>query len=459
MSAEGDYSLTEDVAATVSGRKQAKSKKPDVVAIANELTKNYKLKAIRDSDHPIYRYNDTLENEGIYSRAETWLAEQIKKYHPDVTTRDLKEIFFTIWTKEGVGVGREEFDSDSWAIHFNNGWFDLKTWTFEPHGPNSHERLSLRKSKVRYDPTATCPVIDMALENTLSKESKEMYLKMAGYCFLPNYAFKKAFVMIGGKDSGKTTFKELIGELVGWENVSAVAWSDIEKPYMAAELYGKMVNLASEITKAQLLDIRVFKMLTGDDTITSRKIRQEPITFKNRAKMIIAVNDMPEFGEEVDEAAVGRIIVIDFDRQFREEEIDKELLAKMSAPEELSGLLNHALRSLKQIFTDNGFNEPDLEDKVAEYKERTSKLAEFIKERCDIVLGQTDEGKIYTNDLMDAYTKYCREKNIRPLPDKVFGKELAAINIKKERESSGTKRRYRYVGIKLKDPDASASGD
>lgn len=434
-------------------KKQLKNKKADVVAIANELTKRYKLRAIRDGDHPIYRYNESGEQEGIYTRAETWLAEQIKKYYPEVTTRDLKEIFFTIWTKEGVGVDRDEFDRDPWAIHFNNGWFDLKTWTYEPHGPNSHERPSLRKSKVSYDPASNCPITDAALNRTLSPENKEMYLKMAGYCFLPTYAYKKAFVLIGGKDSGKTTFKELIGELVGWDNVSAVAWSDIEKPYMSAELYGKMVNLASEITKAQLLDIRVFKMLTGDDTITSRKIRQEPITFKNRAKMIIAVNDMPEFGEDVDEAAVGRIIVIDFDRQFREEEIDKDLLAKMSAPEELSGLLNHALRGLKQIFADNGFNEPDLEDKVAEYKERTSKLADFIKDECVIVYNPSAKDRTYTKDLLISYTQYCRKKNIRPLSDKVFGKELkASYNIEKAREPDG-KRQYYYPGIRLKTPE------
>jgi putative DNA primase/helicase len=434
-------------------KQQAKGKKkPDLVDIANELIDTYKLKAINDTDHPIYIYKEKGDKKGIYTRAENYLAAQIKKPHPEVTLHDLKEIFFTIWSKEGVSVERAEFDSDPWAIHFANGWFDLRTWTFEPHGENSHDRLSLRKSKVRYNPEATCPVIVKALSETLSPENKEMYLKMVGYCFLPTYAYKKAFVLIGGKDSGKSTFKELIGELLGWDNVAAVAWSDVEKPYMAAELYGKLANLASEITKANLLDIRVFKQLTGDDTITSRKIRQEPITFKSRAKMIIAVNDMPEFGE-IDEAAIGRIIIIDFDRQFREGEINPNLLAEMSTPEELSGLLNLALDSLKQILKDNGFNEPDLDDKVAQYKERTSVLAKFIAEKCVIPYNPTEADRIHTKDILTAYALYCREHNERPLSDKMFGKELkAAHGIDKKRESDG-KRLYFYPGIRLKRPD------
>jgi putative DNA primase/helicase len=422
--------------------------KIDPSTIANEIVKHYKLRATRTDDHPIYRYNEDGKDAGIWTRAETWLAEIVKKHYPAITSRQFKEILFSIWTKEGVGVEPEEWDSNRWACHFNNGWFDLKTWTFEPHGPNSHERLSLVKSTVNYNPDIECKVINEALDKTLSKENRELYLKMIGYCFLPSYAFKKAFVLIGPKDSGKTTFKELIGHLVGWHNVSAVAWSDIDKPYMAAELEGKMVNLASEITKAQLLDSATFKKLTGDDTITSRKIRQAPTTFKNKAKMIIVVNDMPEFGE-IDEAAIGRIIIIDFDRQFREDEIDKDLLSKMTTPEELSGLLNLALKGLKQVIEDNGFNEPDLEDKVAEYQERTSKLKDFIKDSCEIAPLKT----VSSQELFKAYSQYCIRVNTRPLGDRDFGKELLNTygnSVSKSRPVIDGKRVYVYHGIGLK---------
>lgn len=418
--------------------------------IAKELVKHYKLKAIRENDHPIYRYIDEGENEGIWVRAEIWLAEIVKRHYRYTSRREFEEILFSIWTMESVGVERGQFDSDPWMLHFNNGWYNLKTRKFEPHNANSHNMLSMSKSKVDYNPDAKCPATDTVLDMTLSKANKDLYLKVTGYCFLPTYAFKKAFVFLGPPDSLKTTLKEHIGNLVGWNNVSAVAWNDFDKPYMSADLYGKMVNLSSEFSRNNLLDTRVFKQLTGDDSITARKIRESPITFKNRAKLITAVNDMPEF-KGVDEAIVKRIIVIDFDRQFREGEVPNELLEKMKSPDELSGLLNLALNALHQVMDDNGFNELDLEEKIAEYNERTSQLHDFVQDRCDI----EPLANVPSKQLIGAYNGYCREKGIRPLSDGRFGEELLAVyenkGVIKDRQRIKGKPTYFYRGIKLKE--------
>jgi putative DNA primase/helicase len=54
-----------------------------------------------------------------------------------------------------------DWDSDGWLFNCQNGVIDLKTQTFRER---KREDLCMRQSPVVYDPTATCPVLEAAMD-------------------------------------------------------------------------------------------------------------------------------------------------------------------------------------------------------------------------------------------------------------------------------------------------------
>ncbi|GAB6390933.1 MAG: toprim domain-containing protein [Treponematales bacterium] len=149
-------------------------------------------------------------------------------------------------------------------------------------------------------------------------ETLMFYLSM-----VPSRAIHKygAF-FIGEKNSGKTTTLELLRDIFGGECVQAMnsgilihsgkvfAAPDGPSPSIAA-LEGKMLSYSSETTDNGWLVDDLWKKITGGDTISGRRMRQDEVEFVSTAQIIISTNVLPRFNPN-DTAIVERMIVIPF---------------------------------------------------------------------------------------------------------------------------------------------------
>jgi phage/plasmid-associated DNA primase len=117
-------------------------------------------------------------------------------------------------------------------------------------------------------------------------------------------------------------------------------------------------------------------------------------------------------------------------------------------PEELSGLINLALISLRRLKKDNGFKEISVEKVTNGYEHSANMVKAFVDDKC--VIDLTSDYSIPTVYLYNDYENYCQEKRVRPLEMNVFGSKLKEYGIEKDRIRSRGDREYHYFGIQLK---------
>jgi putative DNA primase/helicase len=99
-------------------------------------------------------------------------------------------------------------------------------------------------------------------------------------------------------------------------------------------------------------------MLVSGDPITGEHKFGQPFTFTNYAKLIFSANEIPE-SDDKSVALYRRWLIVHFDKIFQKGAEDTKLIKKLSAPEKLSGLLNLALISFKQLIDEGGFHDKD----------------------------------------------------------------------------------------------------
>jgi P4 family phage/plasmid primase-like protien len=323
----------------------------------------------------------------------------------------------------------------------------MDTLELTEHSP---DQLHLIQLPLKYDSKARCPNITKFLRQVLNREDVITALEIIGYCLYKSAEYEKATMLVGSGSNGKSVFLKLIEALVGSENTSHIALQDLDKDrFASAGLYCKMVNTFADLKKVKLMSTGHFKMLVSGDRIRGQNKFKDPFDFNNYAKLIFSANEIPE-SEDQTYAYYRRWLILEFEKVFDEADKDTKLINKLSAPEELSGLLNLALIALKKLRHDNGFKDIPVEEIRKKYEERSNTVKAFIDSKC--IINISDQlCDILVTDLYAEYCKFCNEeRKERPLDMSVLGKRLKELGIlKKQLQRSGDKSYY-YIGIKLR---------
>ena len=81
-------------------------------------------------------------------------------------------------------------------------------------------------------------------------------------------------------------------------------------PSAASAWYGP-----TESREGQRINAGLVKQLTGGDSITTRTLREKPVTFKPTHKVMLLTNHKPHINAE-DQAMWDRILLIPFEQRF-----------------------------------------------------------------------------------------------------------------------------------------------
>jgi putative DNA primase/helicase len=412
----------------------------DVTELTDQIMKEYTFKTMKDTKE-IYYYDD---NKGLYVNGGEWLIqEHAEILNSKVRTVQVNEVINHI--RRRTGVDRSQFDSNPDILNLQNGFLNIKTGQFTEH---SSSNLSLTQLPEVYNPEAKCPNILKFLGEVLQPRDVFTALQIIGYCIYKSAKYEKAIMLYGRSgDNGKGTFIRLIESFVGLDNTSHVSLQDLGDKFASADLYGKMVNTCGDISADKLSRSGLFKMLVSGDSIRAQRKYGQPFNFRNYAKLIFSANQIPDT-EDRTFAFYKRWILLNFEKVFRENK-DTNLIDKLTTPEELSGLLNLALRALNQLQKDEGFMDISIEETMKQYNKNTDTTTTFLEERCILDPGNPEYNTLTTN-VYNEYLIHCKEKNERPLEANAFGARLVKWGIKKERIRLNGIREYCYIGIKLK---------
>ncbi|MFA5864238.1 MAG: phage/plasmid primase, P4 family [Phycisphaerae bacterium] len=302
----------------------------------------------------------------------------------------------------------DQFQPKPNTINLKNGMLNLLTGTLEPHDPEFKSRVQL---PFAYDPIQQCPRWMQFLDEVFDDEPAraKMLQQWMGYCLTEETFVQQFMVFIGTGANGKSVTLSVMAGLVGQANVCAISMSKMAKDFILITLRDKLVNLCAESNTSRGMDSETLKTLTGGDLLTVDIKFKDPVTFRPKTKHTFAVNEMPRFRDST-EALRRRALFIEFNRQFKKEARNPNLVSELMA--ELSGILVWALKGLEEVMRSKEiFEAPSSQKRKELFAELQNPILTFINEACKFVPGhRVERGELYSD--------YCRwhQKNFSDHP-------------------------------------------
>lgn len=346
------------------------------VPYAEELMKQNRI--IYDKHKILWRYD---KEEGLWMmgaeqfirtslRTKLMGEEQQKKNYVEEVLSYIKDV---------THDEKFEMDKNPYLIPFKNKVYDLKKGEFF----DFHEEMYLtNKLDLEYDSEVTeCPAIDKFFSESIGEEHKIILYELLAYCLFRDIPYQKIFFIFGPAGTGKSKFMNLIEKVLGENTCCVEPKTIVKEKHATTAMLNKYANVVSDISYDDLKDINQLKKLSGEDSITIRRMYQEPYSTKLYLKQIYTTNKLPAVAEKT-MAWYRRLYLIEFGNIVKQEERDSFLLEKLTTEQELKGLCYKLLENLKDLHKHNFIFTWDInEQEVGRvYEELSNPLLLFIRE-------------------------------------------------------------------------------
>ncbi|KZR57496.1 phage/plasmid primase, P4 family [Pseudobacillus badius] len=348
------------------------------------------------------------------------------------------------YVKRERRIAPDDWETNEQIINVKNGLYDRKTGELKPHTPDYLTRTQL---PVKYDPEAVCPEIAEFLINIVPTDTLNMIFEWFGYCLIPSTRYEKALMLTGSGSNGKSKFIELFERFIGTENISNVPLQDLENNrFKLAQLHGKLANTFADIPAERLEKSSIFKTVVSGDRTSAEFKGKDSFDFKPFARLVFSANEMPK-SADLTYGFFRRWLIVPFPNKFGEGGLKRDpyIMQKISTEEELSGLLNMALKGLQRLEECGGFSENETTKQALEqYEREADTLLSFIEEECVI----DEKASVSKNDLFYIYGDWCRESNYKPLGRNKFYKRIKErVHIVEKRKNPREGWRFYGIGI------------
>jgi putative DNA primase/helicase len=260
--------------------------------------------------------------------------------------------------------------------------------------------------------------VDKFLDNITcdNGDVKELLLQFVGYTMFSDISAQQAFILTGKGANGKSTFLEMLGAMIGRDNMSTLMLKDFSKNFRLANIVGKLVNIGDDIDDRYIEDISEFKIVSAGGWITVEEKYKKPFDYRSTAKLIFSTNKLPRINDHTD-GTKRRLVIVPFLAKFDKNRADYDpfigrKLAEESAMEYLIVLAIQALHR----FLDGGsvFDQPKIvEDAVAQFNQYNNPVEGFLEELPAYLDDHDSIDEQPVRDVYMAYKAYCSEEGIK----------------------------------------------
>lgn len=344
-----------------------------------------------------------------------------------------------------VAVTPADLDANPTLWNCLNGTLELDTGVFRPA---KREDLLTKCCGVTYNPRATCPTWLAHLDLVFAgdREYIDGFQELCGYAMLQDNPEQIMAILYGTGKNGKSVTVGALARI--WKDyaVNVAAESLMVKRSEGprsdlARLKGARLVTASEGEGGAYLAESVVKQVTGDDTITVRRLYENEIEFRPGAKIFLATNHEPRI-RGTDEGIWRRLWLMPFTVTIPEERRDRGILKRLEA--EGSGILNWCLVGLRRYY-ENGCRLAPPEKVVAATKRFRSENDVVGRFLADEMVAEPT-GVIERAALYKIYTKWCEEENEKPVSNRMMIKYLREKQFG-ERKMGGA---WTWEGLRIK---------
>lgn len=290
---------------------------------------------------------------------------------------------------------------------------------------------------------ADCPVWLQFLDETFESDEQRINVlqEAMGYCFCADQVFEKFFVLQGSGRNGKSTVLNVLTYILGPDCVSSLGPRDFQRSTMLGQLYGKLANICGDMPHRDMATEDLLKSITSGDAIAADRKFREAITFRPRAKLWFATNELPLFADRT-QGIWRRLLLIPFLRVVPKDQIDVYLLEKLQA--EAPGILLWALLGLRRLLKQGEFTYSKVCEEAHEMQRRTNfPILAFLSECTERIEGSA----LSADELWGAYLDWCKTSGLaKPKPVAGFLSDIQefdpAIVVRRE-----TRRVLRYANV------------
>jgi len=314
-------------------------------------------------------------------------------------------------SEESIAVAAGEFDRDRFALNVQNGTLDLRTGELRPH---QQMDLITKLASTNYNPSATCPLWDAFLSRVLPDEEVRAFVqRFVGYALTGDITEQTLMFAYGSGANGKSVLLDVLLAILGDYGLRAapdlvLAKQGESHPTELADLEGRRLVVCSEIDPGRGWAESTIKRITGDTTITARRMKQDFYTFPATHKLVIAANTRP-IVRGTDQGIWRRMRLVPFSVTIPPKERDKGLVTRL-LEEERPGILAWAVRGCLARQRD-GIGEPTAVTEATEsYRNEQDILGIWIAEECVLL----PDAFAATTVLYDNYVAWCQRTRREP---------------------------------------------
>jgi putative DNA primase/helicase len=368
-----------------------------------------------------------------------------------------------------VEIGPDEFGLPPGTIAVKNGLVYLHA-AADGAGDDAlrdlrPEDYALAQLPVAFDPDADADEWKAFVGDVVDAEKIDAVQEYAGYTLhRGEMPFSKALLLVGSGSNGKTTFLNVIRELLGTDHTTTKPVHKFDEDNHVADLYGSLANIDADLSEGSLSSegIATFKRLVGGDTIDARKLYEDAFSFKPTAKHLYACNQVPDVSTYVSDHDVAfwrRWIVVEFPNYFPPNARDPDLEDRLTTDDTLAGVLNWAIDGWARLLDEDGFTNIESHDETRRLWQSWGKSVEKFVAEC--VEHDPDADRITTGDAYARYRAWCRENGADAVGRRRFTDTLKKEDVGYGRHRIGgrTERGYKALGLSDNVPELETDAD
>jgi putative DNA primase/helicase len=375
----------------------------------NKKFLHHKFAKFLKAEEHIIKINSQLHiyKDGIYKNEPLEIEASMIKHLPELNkSKRAETMHYLELIAEEVRPSYEDYN----LIAFNNGIFNIKDDSFVEHSPDF---IITNKIPWNYNPSAYWALTDKTLDKISCNDAeiRAVLEELIGYTFYRRNELGKAFILIGEKQNGKSTFLDMVTTLIGLDNIAALDLKELGERFKTAELFGKLANIGDDIGDEFIADPSIFKKLVTGDRVNVEKKGKDPFDFNNYSKLLFSANNIPRVKDKTG-AVQRRLLIVPFNAKFTPDDPDFRpgIKYELRATESMEYLILLGLQGLKRVIKNKRFTKSmQVEKELTEYEKTNNPIIGFYEEHKEEIENEPSK------EVYKKYLEYCLGNGLQPL--------------------------------------------
>lgn len=306
---------------TIGNEKTGKETIPQMpfYVIAKYILENIPIRksGVNENTSMLYFYDFS---KGIYTSNEDYLKSCIKKVEFRYKLTKFKDI-----TEDLRANTRFEcYYRPEHLIAVGNGLFNTKTKKLEPFNPKhfiiARVNTNYNENAIKNYETIKETYFDYDdWLNSVSCNDEEVVTllwQLKNESLNPNKTRRKIAIMLGSGTNGKSTFRQMIINLIGDTNVSGSTPQELQSRFGLSSLEGKICNYGDEVGTKPLDEMDKLKSISSGESVNYEWKNKDIREYAFKTLLLFNSNEMPVIKDKSD-ASLDRLLIIPFNANFK----------------------------------------------------------------------------------------------------------------------------------------------